>query len=93
MAGACELPGDARDLLGGLRLAEDDLRDALAKGAVVVDRRIAELGERQVLQPGHRLVDGGVAADQLFQQVTEAGRFHGVTQASTRPTRRRQGRV
>ena len=76
MAGARDLPGDSRDLLRRLRLAEHDLGHPLPQRAVMVDRRIAEVGERQILQPRDGVVDRRIAAGELFQELSEAHGFH-----------------
>ena len=57
LPGARELARDAGDLLGRLACAEDHLRRALPQRAVVVDRRVPEVGKRQVLELRHRVVD------------------------------------
>ena len=57
LPGARELPRDADDLLGVLRLREDHLGHPLAQPPVVVDDGVAQVGERQVLQLGDGLFD------------------------------------
>jgi len=58
---ARELARDPHNLLRRLGLRKDDLRDPLAKAAVMVDDRVAEVDEGEVLQLGERFVDRRVA--------------------------------
>ena len=51
-----QLADHAHALLRRLAGAVDGLRQTLAKGAVVVDEGVADVGERQPLQPADDLV-------------------------------------
>ena len=50
VAGADDALGDCRDLVGRLALAEDDLGEALAGGALVIDPGEPEVFERFLAQ-------------------------------------------
>jgi hypothetical protein len=55
--------GDARDLVGRLALAEDDLGKAGAGGALVVDARKAEVFDARRLEEFAGAVLGGVSVE------------------------------
>ncbi len=52
---------DFGDLLGGLRLAKNHFRDALAQGAMMIDHRLAGIFEGQGTQTFQTLIDTQVA--------------------------------
>ncbi len=52
--------GDRGDLVSGLAKPEDDFREALARGAVVIDPREAQILERLLAEFSRQLIDGGV---------------------------------
>ena len=59
---------DGDDLGGGLALAEDGLRGAMAEGAVEIHPREAEILHRQVAQPGQRALGRERAARDLVEE-------------------------
>ena len=69
-------PDDAQQLLGGLRLAEHHLGEPEAQAAVRVHRRVAELGEGEVLQRARCLVHRGATAPHVLEQLPEPGGVH-----------------
>lgn len=73
---ASDLGRDRRDLFDALPLAEDHLGDALAKRAVVVDRRHADVSERQASQRLESVVYEEIACLHPLEQLTDMARIH-----------------
>src|SRR5205085_7921168 len=76
--------GDADDLLDRLALAEDHLRYTLTKRAMVIDHRVAEIGEGEIAQALHRLVDIDLACSHLREQLAQLRRIHGPSSSTGR---------
>ena len=94
-AGHEQAPGLGEDALAdrgdlGRRLAdrEHDLRQAIAEGAVVVERGEAELFRGVDAQPFGRLRRADVASSHGLQERVEGGRIHGASVAQGRSTAR-----
>ena len=62
---------DAEDLVRGLALAQDDFRQPVAEGTVVVDAGKAQILVREVAEGRERLVDAGLSGGDGGQQVAE----------------------
>ena len=76
LAARRELTADANDLFGGLSLAKDDLGHALAESAMVIDGRVAEVGEGKRAQLGGRVIDGGRAIADAFEELAQPREIH-----------------
>src|SRR5688500_3501934 len=68
--------GDGDALLGGLSLAEDDLRVAGADGAMRVQASEAQVIVRKPLQCGKGVIDAGRAGLHVAQKAFEVGVVH-----------------
>ena len=71
-----QLADDAHALLGGLAGPVDGLGHALAQGPVVIDERVADVGERQPAQLGDGVVGGDRAVAHAVEQLPEVGLVH-----------------
>ena len=76
LARAGQLARDAHDLRGRLSLAEHDLGRTLPERAVVIDGRVAEVRERQVLELRDRVVDARRAAPHSLEQLPDPCGVH-----------------
>ncbi len=72
MPRAAELPRDADDLVGRLALAENDLGDALPQCAMMIDRGVTQVGEREIAQLGGRGFDARRAGAHALEEILEA---------------------
>ena len=64
-------PADRGDLIRRFALAQDDLRQAIAQLAMVVDLRETEVLVRQMAQIGERLFNVEAASLDGFQQMSQ----------------------
>ena len=89
-----QLADDAHALLGRLARPVHRLGHALAQRAVVVDEGVADVGERQPLQPAHDLVGVDAPGREVVEQRPQRRFVHGAMLPDRRrdPTGPRRGR-
>ena len=82
-----QLGDDAHTLLGRLARSVDGLGEPLTQGAVVVDEGVADIGERQPLEPADDLVGVDASGLELVEQLPQRPFVHHAHAArSRRPT-------